>query len=334
MGLLAACGSGGGDSASSSDADKILNDTFGGGHSVKSGNLALDLQLTAKGVQALSRPIRLKLVGPFQSLGKGKLPKFAFELALDGGGQTFTAGATSTGDKGYLELDGTSYLLPDSVFAAFKQGFSQSQSAGNKKDTTTLAALGIHPRAWLKSALTAGDEDVEGTKSHHVTAEIDVAKFLDDLDSLLGKAGSLGAGATTGVPTSISPETKRIIANAVTKATFDVWSGAKDGTLRRLAIDIAFDVPAADRSKAGGLESGQLKIDVTIADLNKPQDIAAPANPKSYSELTKKIKSLSGSGSSSGSGSAAGGATDYPSCVQAAGTDVAKIQACGSLLGK
>ena len=337
--FVAACGGGGGDGGSGADAgsaDKILTDTFGGGHPVKSGNLALDFDLTAKGVQALEKPVKLRLTGPFQSVGKGKLPKFALQLSLDSSGQTFTAGATSTGDKGYLEVQGTSYELPDDVFAQFKQGFQQDQSSANKKDTTTLSALGIHPRAWLKDAHSEGDEDVEGTATHHVSADIDVAKFLDDVDSLLGKAGALGAGATAGVPTGISAETKAVIENAVTKATFDVWSGADDGTLRRLAIDIAFNVPEADRAKAGGLQSGALKIDVTIADLNKPQDIPAPDNVKPFSELAAKLKSLAGTGTS-GSGSSSGstsGVGDYASCVQAAGTDVAKIQACGKYLGK
>jgi hypothetical protein len=337
--VIAACG-GGDDGGSGSDpkgADSILSDTFGGGHPVKSGNLALDFALTARGAQALEKPVKLKLTGPFQSVGKGKLPKFSLSLALDSGGQTFTAGATSTGTKGYLQVEGTSYELPDDVFSSFKKGFQQDQASDDKKDTSTLASLGIHPRAWLKDAKTEGDEDVEGTSTHHVTATIDVAKFLGDLNSLLGKAGALG-GSTAGVPTGISADTRRVIENAVTKATFDVWSGAHDGTLRRLAIHIAFDVPEADRAKAGGLQSGDLTIDVTIADLNKAQDIPAPENVKPFSELTAKLQSLagssSGSGSSSSSGSSAGDAGDYASCVQAAGSDVAKIQACGKYLGK
>ena len=180
---------------------------------------------------------------------------------------------------------------------------------------------------------------MEGTATHHVSADIDVTKFLDDIDSLLGKAGALGAGATAGVPTGISAETKSVIESAVTKATFDVWSGAKDGTLRRLAIDIAFDVPQADRAKAGGLESGGLKINVTIADLNKPQSIPTPDNVKPFSELASKAQGALRVGHERvrlgfGLGVRHRAAGDYASCVQAAGTDVAKIQACGKYLSK
>jgi len=336
-GLYVACGSDDGGSGGASNPDKILSDTFGGSHSVKSGNLAVDLRLTATGLKALEKPVRLKLTGPFQSVGKGQLPKFAFELAVDGGGQTFTAGATSTGDKGYLEFEGTSYLVPDNIFASFKQGFQQAQTdSSDSKDSPTLAALGVHPRAWLKDARTVGEEDVEGTKTRHVAATIDVAKFLDDLDGLLGKAGSLGAGAGASVPSGISAETKRTIVEAVTKASFDVWSGAKDGTLRRLAIDIVFDVREAAREKVGGLESGKLTLDVTIADLNKSQDISAPPNPEPFTELTKKLQAAGTTTDSGSSGSSVSPAevTNYAQCIQAAGNDVVKLRSCTELLGK
>ncbi len=247
-------------------------------------------------MKSLEKPVKLRLTGPFQSDGKGKLPKFALQLSLDSNGHTFTAGATSTGEKGYLAVQGTSYELPDDVFAQFKKGFQQDQSSTGKKDTTTLSALGIHPRAWLKDAHSEGDEDVEGTATHHVSADIDVAKFLDDVDSLLGKAGDAGRRRHHGVPTGISAETKSVIQSAVTRAPSTSGAGRRTGTLRRLAIDIAFDVPEADRAKAGGLESGALKIDVTIADLNKPQDIPAPENVKPFSALASTLQSLGGSG--------------------------------------
>jgi hypothetical protein len=73
---------------------------------------------------------------------------------------------------------------------------------------------------------------------------------------------------------------------------------------------------------------------VSLADLNTAQNIAAPANVKPYSDLAKKLQATSGSGSSSSSSGSSAASGDYASCVQAAGTDVAKIQACGKLLGQ
>ena len=73
---LSACG------GSSDDATSLLKQTFSGPHKVNSGKLAIVLRVDPSGSSTLKAPITLSFGGPFQSLGKGKLPQSNFDVSL------------------------------------------------------------------------------------------------------------------------------------------------------------------------------------------------------------------------------------------------------------
>lgn len=338
---LAACGGGGGGSS----AAGLLKDTFGPNHPVRSGNLSVALNLDATGFQGLKGPVVLKLTGPFQSLGKGKLPKFDLALSLSTTGTSFTAGAISTGDKGYLKLQGTTYAVTDQLFQQFKTAYEQAAAkSSSKSGALSFKSLGVNPLDWLKDPKNAGTANVGGAETYHVTAGIDVTKFLDDVNRLLSKASSLGQGS---LPSGLSAQQRQDIARSVSSAKLDVWTGKSDKTLRRLTVDLGISVPSDVQKRAGGLKKGELTFDLLIGDLNKPQTISAPANARPLTDLTKALgTSIGGSGSSSSSGAGtattpSGTSTTPPSssssqyldCLSKAGSDVAKVQQCASLLG-
>lgn len=369
--LLVACGGGSssGGSKPPSDAAGILKDTFGPDKPVKSGKIDLVVAVDATGLSGVGGPLKLTLAGPFQSTGGKTVPEFDFDLALAAGSMNLSAGVTSTGKAGYLKFQGTSYALPDTVFQQFKQGYAKSaaSSGGKKSSGPSLSSLGIDPLRWLKNPKKVGVEDVEGAASNHVSATVDVPSLLGDVDTLLKKAGSLSgvAGAAAGVPTGLTPAQKTQIEQAITAASFDVWAGKDDGILRKLDVSVSFGVPASAQARVGGLKKGTVRLTLTIADLNKDQKVSAPATTKPLSQLTSQISGLlgglglgsalgspnssSGSGSSSG-GSGAGGsgstgsgatgsiapsaASKYAQCLQSAGTDIAKVNACAKLLSK
>ncbi len=140
---LSACGGGGSDQS----ATELIKQTFGGEHPVKSGKLDVRLRFDAKGLQGANGPIALKLTGPFASSGKGKLPRFDFDLALTTGGSTMQLGAVSMGDRGFLKFGGTSYVVSDQLFKQFKDGYEKSaQDSAKKNAAPSFASLGIHPR--------------------------------------------------------------------------------------------------------------------------------------------------------------------------------------------
>lgn len=335
---VAGCGgSGGGSSAS---ASTLLADTFGaGGTHVRSGDLNVALDIQAKGFQTFKGPLHVALSGPFQTGKPGTLPKFDFDLSFGSAGSSITAGAVSTGSKGYLKLGGHAYVLPDSAFKSLAKAGSNGKSSG-----ISLKSLGIDPRRWVTNVKKEGVETVAGAQAVHLSAGIDVARLLNDVNTVLGKATALGiGGATGGVPGGLSAATRTKISRSIDQAHVDIWTGKDDHALRRLLLNVRFDVPSDLLPKGSGGQSGSVKLDLTIANLNQPQPIGAPANPRPLAELTAALQQLAaqaqGAAGSAGSGATttpapSGGGSKYDTCIAQAGTDLTKIQACSSLLGQ
>ncbi len=320
-------------------AQAILDKTFGANSAaVKSGNLNLAVNANVKGLPNLSGPIRLGLEGPFESAAqKGGLPGFDFTLSLTSGGSTLTAGAVSTGDKGFLKFQGQAFAVTDQLFKQFKDGYTAAQksSAGKDKNTTTLSSLGVDPRRWLINPRKLGTQAIGGTESFHVAAGIDVSKLLADLDTVLAKARTAAPGASS----RITPAQQKKILDQVTGAKVDVWSGKKDERLRRLVLDVK-------------LKTGTIRVALELDNLGEKVQIAAPANARPLSELVKAVQGGSGAPGAPGAPggqvpaaptvppptatpsapSGAAGDPKYLACVQKAGQDIAKLQACAKLL--
>jgi hypothetical protein len=298
----------------------------------------------------------VSLAGPFQSQGTNQIPKFDLDLKIGAQGQNFTAGAISTGDKGYIKLQGNTYAVSDQVFNSFKQGFQRSQAQQNgTKRNPSFSALGVNPKDWLKSPQNKGDTDVAGTTTIHIASGVDVSKLLDGISQLLSKAGSLGVSQTQRLPTTLTAAQKKKVQDAIQDPTFDVYTGKSDKIVRRITINLKFKVPQSSQQRANGIKGGQIAIDVKLADLNQPQTITAPANAKPFSDLSSALRGLgplgalsgaggtgptggtgsTGTGSTGGTGSTSGSSAKiqaYAQCVQQAGSDVAKAQGCAKLL--
>jgi hypothetical protein len=331
-----------------------VKQTFAGQKRVDSGklNLSLTAKLRASGLAAtqLQEPIVLKMSGPFQSRGKNELPAMDLELTATGSGQDFSAGAISTGTKGYVTFQGKPYSVPADVFQQFKTGFEKQQTSDSRQSNLDLGALGIHPESWLKSPKNEGEEDVGGATTTHVSSEVDLKALLDDVDNLLKKADKLDLSRQQlqQLPKGLTGATRKQVQEAIKKAHVDIWTGKDDKTLRRLQLKLAFDIPESLKAEAQGVLGGDLDLTLEVADVNEKQDIKPPANPRPWSELQQQLGgsalgeslggSSGGSGGSSGSGSGTGGAgskrtQDFLKCVQKAKTS-ADVQTCGALLGK
>ena len=341
--LAAGCGSSGGGDASTST---LLKDTFSSDKTLKSGKLDVALGVDAKGLASLTGPVAFKLAGPFSSVGSGKLPKFDFDLDIAAGGQTIQAGAVSLGDTGYLKFGGKTYSVGKSLFDQFKSGYEKSQSQSKSSSGSSFSALGVDPSRWLTGARQVGKSDVGGTQTFHITSGVDVPRFLTDVNQLLSKAKNLGGATTQGVR-GLSPQVQSTIERSVKNAKVDIYTGVDDHALRRLALSVTLAVPKDAQQQAGGLRSGDLRFDLTIADLNKDQSIKAPADALPFSELQSQLAALQGASTGSGAGSATPPASSsspspsssapsanpkYLQCVQKAGTDLAKVQQCASLV--
>jgi hypothetical protein len=294
LGLVVA-GCGGSDS-SGEDVDKALSETFGGDKQIKSGKLDMRVTADIKGVPQIREPVSIKIGGPFESRGDNQVPKLDLDLTAESGGQSFTAGVLSTGEKGYLSFQNTDYELDDRIFQQFKREFRKAQN--DQTDVPSLTALGVNPRAWMKAPSDEGTDDVNGVETIHISSDIDVPKMLEDVDDLLGKAGRLGLSQTQQqqLPREIPPSVKKQIADAVKTAKVDVYTGKDDKILRKLDATLKFDVPQSLRSQTAGVSSGKVDFALEVADLNKPQEINAPKQAKKFRELQRL---LGGGGTSS-----------------------------------
>jgi hypothetical protein len=356
---LSACGS----SGSSGNASTLLNQTFSGPHAVNSGNLSFSITVNPSGSSTLRGPITLSFGGPFQSLGKGKLPASNFSISIGALGRSGSLSILSTGTNGYVTLQGTSYQLPAATFQKLESSFAQVTASGGGSGSGTLSKLGISPLRWLTNPSVVGKETVGGVDTTHIRAGIDVNAFLKDFSTVLQRASSLGVSGASSLKGGISDSTRARIAASVKNPSFDVWTGNSDKTLRRLALSLTVPVTGQISGLLGGLTSAQIGMDMKYASLNQPQTITAPTALHPFSEFTTKLRSflssvqsagagaLSGAGSTgtgtlpnaTGAGAASGAGTTgtsgasssvqrYSACLQAAGQDVTKMQNCASLL--
>lgn len=308
--VLAACGSdsdsAAGDAGSGSAAGaqpvSLVSDAFSDSHPVTSGRLDLHLRVDVKGetgATSLSGPLSVRLRGPFATGAEGTLPTFDLDAEIELGTTKISAGLISTGNRIWLNYAGTAYELPSSIVEQYKQAYERAEKRGGDK-RTTLASLGIDPSAWLEDAKVVGDERVGGDEATHVSADVDVAKLLDDLSGLLERSGvsgktlklpqGLGSGGSTSA--TLSEQARKDIERSISSAAVDVWTGKDDSLLRRLRVAVAFAVPDDARSSANGLSSGSFLLDLTITDLNKDQTITAPADARPFSELQPLLSSV------------------------------------------
>lgn len=335
--LLSACG--GGNSGNVKDTlDKAFSTP------IKTARIDLEVTLKLDGIKQLNGPVKLSVQGPYETGGSATIPKADWDIAASAAGQNFSAGFISTGDNAWVGFQGQNYEVGKQAVAQINQQIKQA--AGQNKNKG-LSQFGIDPRDWLKDAKDEGSEKVAGTDTDHVSAALDVGRFLDDLNKIVQKAGG-----STGTSAQITPAQKKQIEDVVKNPRFDVYVGKSDNVIRRLSADLSFSVPSDKQAQVGGLKSGTLSFSIEFADVGKPQTISAPESAKPLSELTSQLGGLgsvlgggggtSGSGSSgsgsSGSGSSSSGPSSaalqaYSKCLQKADpSKAAELQKCADLL--
>jgi hypothetical protein len=307
---LAACGGDGG--GGDEDATAVINETFSSKKDVNSGKLDMGVTAKLEGTGAaaqLDEPVSIKLSGPFQSRGNDALPEVDLDLSVSGGGQTFTAGALTTGDTAFISYQGTDYQVPAKQFQRYKRQIEQdARREKNQGNNFSFARLGINPRDWIENPKNEGTQDVGGAKTIHVSADVNVAAFVKDLDDLLGRAASLGV-QNQQLPEKLTQRQKDQIEEAIQDVRFDLWTGEEDKILRRIEVEFGFDLPKDLQRDAQGVQRGTVKLALEIADVNKDQKITAPSDARPLSELQSAlgVGALGGLGGSGGSGGGSSG---------------------------
>ena len=328
--VLASCG------GSSESGRELVKKTFGNSEKVKSGKVEVALNLEAQGVQQLTKPITVKFGGPFDRPDKGA-PRYDFDLTASAEGQTISAGATSTGDKGVVSVQNTDYALPAAQYKRLNDSYNQVNGIAQPKANKS----GDLP--WLRNPEVEGDATVGGAETTHVKGTMDIDRLLSDVEKKQqGNAAD-----------RLTEEQRQQVVDAIKDPTFEFWTGKDDNILRRIVVKLKVEVPEAARAQLQGLSSVDVRLDNTLSDLNEPQTITAPTRTRPIGELQQRFQGLlqqlgaltggagglgglGGGGAtppSSGSGSGSSGQLDaFNRCIQASGGDVKKQQKCRSLL--
>jgi hypothetical protein len=325
--LIAGCGDAQTEPASSStDVNTLLRDTFRNLDQVKSANLSAKLAVDGAG-----ESVTASLNGPFQSQGKNKLPKVQLTAQLQGGGQSFNAGVTWLGDKGYVNLQGTNYEVSGLVAKQFEAGYEEAAKQ-QKSTSADKTLLGVDFSKWLKNGRNEGEAKVGDTDTIKLTGEADVAQVIADVQGIAQRASTLKLPGTQQVPTKLTPEQEKEIVNAVKKFAIEVYTGKKDRILRRLVVN-------ADLQDTASKQTSHVVFDLTLNGVGSGQDFTAPKNAKPFSDLVKAAKQLTSglAGTASAGGASSSGASanidKYAKCIDAAQGDTAKMQKCADLIG-
>ncbi|HEY5286957.1 MAG TPA: hypothetical protein VIJ50_07615 [Solirubrobacteraceae bacterium] len=304
--LLSACGG-----ASSGSPQALLDETFSGNKQIESGDVKLSLTLGAGGSSTQTKQIAVSLDGPFESVGAGKLPRFALQLQLGVAGHSLQAGATSTGSALFVQLAGSWFSTPSSTYKALEASYAgATKKASSAKVRSTFSSLGIEPGRWLSNPTKAGTATVGGEATIHLIASVDIPAFLADVTKLSQAGSSLGLDSVpgaSGAGGSLSPSVIDELAKSIKSAHVDVYTGEGDHMLRRLEVTAAITGTPQTQALLNGLSSANLTVQLEFTDLNKKQTISAPANAESPSQLLPALQQLvgvlegtSGSGISSG----------------------------------
>ncbi len=349
---VTACGSA---TSASVNPNTLLSQTFTGTHKVTSGKLNLMLTIDPSGSSTLSGPITLSFGGPFQTRGTGKLPQSNFTVSASALGRSVSLGILSTGTAGFVTLQGTSYQMPQATFQKLESSFAQLTSTGasSGSGSSTLSKLGIQPLHWLTNPTVVGTENVGGTQTTHIHAGVNVNGLLNDLNTVLEKASSLGVSGSSSLKSGIPAADRTKIASEVKNPSVDIWTGTSDKTIRRLTITLTLPVTGKASSELGGMTSADLGLTMQYSDLNQPQTIKAPTSVSPFTQFQSKLSAFvqalqgaaagalgTGTSSSSGGASSSGGTStgaassvaQYTQCIQQAGSNVTKMQKCASLL--
>ena len=279
--LLAGCG-GGGDEGAARD---ILRKGFA--TSIDTANVSVDLTAELDGIpqQQGQGPVRVKLAGPYRGNGEGKLPDADLDVVISGGGQTFSMGLLSTGERAFVLFGGTPYEVAERTVARLNGAGERRGAPGGPGPGGTLRSrFGVDPLNWVTGLSDEGEATVNGTATRHVRADVDVKKALTDLNGIVRKTAPPGSP-----PPVLGTEQIESIGELIEDPKLDVYVGRDDDKIRRFSLDLTFEVPEEDRRRLNGLSSGTITLDVELTEVGQPQRIVEPDSPRPMRELNKLL---------------------------------------------
>jgi hypothetical protein len=266
--LVALAGCGGGNDE---EASGLLDRGFS--TDVRSGYATVDAELELKGIEGFEGPLRLRLDGAFEVAGGDptELPNLDMDFHLSGAGREVSGLVVMTQANAWVEYGGIEYEVGQELWARARQALRE-QSQGEPQ---TFAEAGIDPLDWVDEAEVEGEQRVSGVRTTRVSGTLDVEAMLRDSNELSG-GNPLPDGML------------RDVEDVIKDVAFEAWIGTDD-IWRRVATSAAFEVPEEERDAVGGLEGGNLALEVKLDRPNELVEMPAPSNPRPLDELLRRL---------------------------------------------
>ena len=159
-----------------------------------------------------------------------------------------------------LPLQGNITRVGEDVYLGF---LGQDFKVDLPPEQVALLNLGsLYPTLveWAKDPAIAGDEEIDGTPTVKVTAQLDPAAALTSLAPVLGAEGVTPAKARAALRTG----------------RFEAWIGTSD--LRPRRVHVVLDANGAGLQQ--GLGDVALDLTVNLSAFDEPVDITAPADAR------------------------------------------------------
>jgi hypothetical protein len=265
---LALAGCGGGNDEEAAD---LLERGFS--TDVRSGYATLDAELELKGIEGFEGPLRLRLDGAFE-VAQGdptELPNLDMDFHLSGAGREVSGLLVLTQANAWVEYGGIEYEVGEELWARARQAYRE-QSQGQP---LTFAEAGMDPLDWVDDAEVEGEERVSGVRATRVSGTLDVEAMLRDSNELAGSQA---------LPDSALGDVEDVIDDV----EFEAWIGADD-IWRRVATEASFEVPEKERDAVGGLEGGNLALELELDRPNELVEMPAPSDPRPIDELLRRL---------------------------------------------
>jgi hypothetical protein len=194
-----------------------------------------------------SDSVTFALSGAFQTGAVNDIPEFDVDVRISVAGQKVDGGFVSLGDKAaYFTKGDTGWRVPEAVWAPF----TDAAAAGGAQSQPL--PFEVHPETWVRDVKSEGTDEVAGVETDHVSATVDPRAVVKDIARAAGQNGTALPGGDAAT-------------DSIKRAEFDVWVGSDDHLLRRASAEIV---------SAGGA----ITFDLRLSDVNKAQQIEAPAD--------------------------------------------------------
>jgi hypothetical protein len=263
---LAGCGGG-----NDEEAAGLLERGFS--TDVRSGYATVDAELELEGIEGLEGPLRLRLDGAFELPGgePTEVPNLDMDFHLSGAGREVSGTVVLTLANAWVRYGGIDYEVGEELWARARQAYRE-QSQGQP---LTFAEAGMDPLDWVDDAQVEGEERVSGVRAAKVSGTLDVEAMLRDMNELAGSEA---------LPDSVLGDVEDVIEDI----EFEAWIGADD-IWRRVATEASFEVPEEERDAVGGLEGGNLDLELELDLPNAPVEMPAPSDPRPFEELLGRL---------------------------------------------